>query len=54
MPVTLILQSLPFFLDANSIERIAIDVCTTQGEEKLITDLLLELSRVNTYSLERW
>ena len=26
---------LPSFLDANSVERIAIDVCTAQGEERI-------------------
>ena len=33
MPVTMILQ-FSFFLDANSIKHIAINVCTGQDEEK--------------------
>ena len=31
--VTMTLQ-LPSFLDANSVERVTIDVCTGQGEER--------------------
>ena len=33
MPITMTLQ-LPSFLDANSIERIAIDICISQDEER--------------------
>ena len=35
--MTMTLQ-LPFFLDMNSVEYVAIDVCTVQGEEQYIKD----------------
>ena len=43
-----------FFLGANSVERIAINVYTGQGEIRHIKDLLPESSTVNTDSLGRW
>ena len=52
--MSLILQLSPSFLDANFVERIAIDVCTAQVEERHIPNLLLESSRVDTDSFGRW